>query len=93
MRLQGTVIIIGMVGLTLHVMPESTDINIHDLKKHIEQVKHVKQVSEKPIGFGLVKLDVLLVFDDKAGAGDSEDKIRAIHGVGSVEPGDVTLIS
>ena len=83
----------GMVGLTLHVMPESPEVNMHDLKKHISEVKHVRQVSEKPIGFGLVKLDVLLVFDDKAGAGDSEDKIRAIHGVGSVESGDVTLIS
>jgi translation elongation factor aEF-1 beta len=83
----------GMVGITLHVMPESTEINIKDLKKQIEGIKHVREVTEKPIGFGLVKLDVLLVFDDKAGAGDSEDKIKSLHGVGSVESGDVTLIS
>jgi translation elongation factor aEF-1 beta len=83
----------GMVGLTLHIMPESTDVNLHDLKSHIEKVEHVRQISEKPIGFGLVMLDVLLVFDDKAGAGSAEEKIKAIHGVGSVETGDVTLIS
>jgi elongation factor 1-beta len=83
----------GMVGLTLHVMPETPEVDLHALKKHIEQVQHVRQITEKPIGFGLVQLNVLLVFDDKKGAGDSEEKIRSIHGVGSVESGDVSLIS
>ena len=83
----------GMVGLTLHVMPESAEVGIHHLKESIQKVQHVRQVSEEPIGFGLVMLDVLLVFDDKVGAGDAEDRIKAIPGVGSVESGDVTLIS
>ena len=83
----------GMVGLTLHVMPESAEVNIHHIKENIQKVQHVPQVSEKPIGFGLVQLDVLLVFDDKKGAGDAEEQIKAIQGVGSVESGDVTLIS
>ena len=82
-----------MVGLTLHVMPESADVNIHELKEKIHKVQHVRQTAEKPIGYGLVMLDVLLVFDDKVGAGNSEEQIKAIHGVGSVESGDVTLIS
>jgi len=39
-----------------------------------------------------VMLEVLLVFDDKIGAGDFEGKVREIEGVGSVEAGDITLI-
>lgn len=74
-------------------MPEGTEVNLHNLKSAIQKVEHVRQITEKPVAFGLVQLDVLLVFDDKVGAGDSEDKIRAIPGVGSVESGDVTLIS
>ena len=83
----------GMVGLTLNVMPDSADADLHEIKKKIQEVMHVRQVTERPIGFALVKLEVLLVFDDKTGAGDAEDRIRAISGVGSVESGDVSLIS
>ena len=82
-----------MVGLTLRVMPENSEVNIHELKNKIAQVQGVRQINEKPIGFGLVVLEVLLVFDDKIGAGDAEEKIASIKGIGSVESGDVTLIS
>lgn len=82
----------GQVALTLNVMPESPDIDVEELKRKIKSAGDIKQILEKPIGFGLVKLEVLLVFDDKKGAGDFEEKIRSIEGVGSVEAGDVTLI-
>ena len=81
----------GQVALTLNVMPKGHDVDISELKSRINSIG-VKQIVEKPIGFGLVKLEVLLVFDDKKGAGDVEEKIREIEGVGSVEAGDVTLI-
>lgn len=82
----------GQVALTFNIMPESADANLAELKSRINAAGHVKQIVEKPIGFGLVMLEVLLVFDDKIGASDVEEKIRSIEGVGSVEAGDVTLI-
>ena len=82
----------GQVAMTLRVMPESTDVDLEQLKNSINEVADVKQIVEKPVAFGLVILEVLLVFDDKAGAGDIEEKIRSLEGIGSVEAGDVTLI-
>ena len=82
----------GQVALTLNIMPENTDVDMALLKEKIRAQADVKQITEKPIAFGLVMLEVLLVFDDKVGAGDVEEKIRALEGVGSVETGDVTLI-
>jgi elongation factor 1-beta len=86
------VIKIGQVALTLNVMPESPDMDLEELKTKIKKAADVKQIVEKPVAFGLVMLEVLLVFDDKVGASDFEEKIRSIEGVGSVESGDVTLI-
>ncbi|MBI4167514.1 MAG: elongation factor 1-beta [Candidatus Aenigmarchaeota archaeon] len=82
----------GQVALTLRVMPESTDIDLEELKEKIKSAADVKQIVEKPVAFGLVMLEVLLIFDDKVGASDAEERIREIEGVGSVEAGDVTLI-
>ncbi|MBS3051458.1 MAG: elongation factor 1-beta [Candidatus Aenigmarchaeota archaeon] len=82
----------GQVALTLNVMPESTDVDIRGLKEKIKAVADVKQIVEKPVAFGLIMLEVLLVFDDKKGASDFEEKIRGIDGVGTVESGDITLI-
>ncbi|KHO47678.1 MAG: elongation factor EF-1 beta subunit [archaeon GW2011_AR5] len=82
----------GQVALTLKVMPESPDVDLQALKERIAEAVDVKQIVDKPVGFGLVMLEVLLVFDDKIGAGDFEEKVRGIEGVGSVEAGDITLI-
>ena len=82
----------GQVALTLKVMPESPDVDLQALKERIAEAVDVKQIVDKPVGFGLVMLEVLLVFDDKIGAGDFEGKVREIEGVGSVEAGDKTLI-
>ncbi|MFA4820200.1 MAG: elongation factor 1-beta [Candidatus Aenigmatarchaeota archaeon] len=83
----------GQVALTLNVMPENIEVNINQLKQRIQDAVNPQQIVEKPIGFGLVLLEVLLVFDDKKGVdGDYEEKIRSIEGVGSVESGNATLI-
>jgi translation elongation factor aEF-1 beta len=85
----------GMVGLTLRVMLESPDTDVLSVKKSIEKIASPKQITEKPVAFGLKMLEVLLIFDDKKGADIEkiEESIRSIDGVSSVESGDVTLIS
>jgi len=73
-------------------MPESSDTDLAALKARLEKAVGPKQIVEKPVGFGLVMLELLLVFDDKVGAGDFEEKVKSVEGVGSVESGDITLI-
>lgn len=89
----------GNVAITLKVMPESSEVNLTDLKKKITEVfeefheAKLQNIYEKPIGFGLVALQVLIVLPDSAGGTDSiETAIRAIEGVSSVESEGVTLI-
>ncbi|MEM7819413.1 MAG: elongation factor 1-beta [Candidatus Aenigmatarchaeota archaeon] len=82
----------GMVALTMRVMPESPDIDLDRIKREIKNIVDVKDIKEVPIAFGLKILEVLLVFDDKEGFGDIEEKIRNIKGVSSVEGGNVTLL-
>ncbi len=82
----------GQVALTMRVTPESPEVDLKVLKEKIMEIEGVKQINDKPIGFGLVALEVFMVFDDKEGAPDFEEKIKSIEGVGSVESGDITLI-
>ncbi|MBI4018150.1 MAG: elongation factor 1-beta [Candidatus Aenigmarchaeota archaeon] len=89
----------GQVAVTLKVMPSSPDVDLAVLKERIEnlfeeyhEVK-LQQITEKPIGFGLIALNVLIVMPDGAGGTDRiEEAMRGIDGVASVESEDVTLI-
>ena len=89
----------GNVAVTLKVMPSSPEVDLAVLKKRIEDIfnKHheakLQQINEKPIGFGLVALQVLITLPDSAGGTEGiEQAIEAIEDVASVESEDVTLI-
>jgi translation elongation factor aEF-1 beta len=81
----------GLVAATFKVMPE----NPGDTKRIVNEIKssiEVKEIKEIPVGFGIKIIEVLLIFDDAAGIGSVEEKLRSIDGVASVESGDVTLL-
>ncbi len=82
----------GEVAVSLRVMPQQ-DADTGSIKSKIKEMG-AESIQEKPIGFGLVMLEALFVFDDKQGANTDalEEKIRAIAGVASVEQGDAALI-
>lgn len=84
----------GHVALTLKIMLTGPDVDAGAVKEEIENIVHPKQITEKPVAFGLKTLEVLLVFDDREGANTDaiEEKLRSIPGVSSVEAGDITLI-
>ena len=84
----------GQVALTMNVMLASPDVDADVVREKIEAALHPKQITEKPVAFGLKMLEVLLIFDDKEGANTDiiEQKLRSVQGVSSVEAGDVTLI-
>lgn len=81
----------GMVAATFRVMPEKPG----DAKRIVDEIRarvDAKEIKEIPVGFGITLIEVLLVFDDEAGIGSVEEKLRSIKGVASVESGDVTLL-
>ncbi|MCX6818717.1 MAG: elongation factor 1-beta [Candidatus Aenigmarchaeota archaeon] len=87
----------GDVAITLKVMPESPEI---DTKKMMSEISsaikklgiNVKSIEEKPIAFGLKCLELLLVMPDQGGTDKIEETIKKIHGVASIESGDITLL-
>ena len=82
--------------ITLKIMPESPDV---DLAKISDQAKSLIQEAygeteieeeKKPIGFGLVALNVIFVIDEEKGSTDAlEEKIKNSEGVKSCEVIDV----
>ena len=81
----------GEVALRFRVMPEKSDQSFEQLKIQIMQLG-AREVKERPIAFGLKFLDVLFVVSDTQGTGDIEERLKKLHGVGSVETEGVTLI-
>jgi translation elongation factor aEF-1 beta len=84
----------GRVALAMNVMLESPETDIEEVKAKIQQAVSPQTMNVRPVAFGLKMIEVLLVFDDKAGANTDaiEEKLRSIPGVSSVEAGGVTLI-
>ena len=80
----------GDVAIRFRVMPEKVGESLDKLRAEILHMG-AKEVIERPIAFSLKFLDVLFVIPDKAGS-DLEEKIKKLHGVGSVETEGVTLI-
>jgi elongation factor 1-beta len=87
----------GDVAIRIRVMPESTDINLDQLKESIRSVIPAKArlhaIEEKPIAFGLKALIVVAIQNDKLGGTDEiEAAIAKVSGVESVEVEEVGLL-
>ena len=91
--------IMGTVALTFKIMPESPETDLAKLKGEIKGViaKHeemeLKNITEMPIAFGLISLEILITMPDKVRGTDAlEEDLSNIPEVSSVEAGDVTLL-
>lgn len=84
----------GMVAVTLNIMPSSADTDLGKIKAKIKKLDiKVKSIEEQPVAFGLKKLELLFTTEDAEGGLEKiEESIRSIKGVQSVEAGDVSLI-
>ncbi|MBI4018700.1 MAG: elongation factor 1-beta [Candidatus Aenigmarchaeota archaeon] len=84
----------GMVAVTLNIMPASVDTDLAKIKDEIKKLQiNVKTIEEKPVAFGLRKLEVLFTMEDADGGIDRiEEAIGKIEGVESVEAGDISLV-
>ena len=83
----------GSVAIRIRVMPDSSDADLAAIKKHISKKFKPEQMQEKPIGFGLKSLEILIIRPDAGGGTDDiEEELARIEGVSGVEVEDVTLI-
>jgi elongation factor 1-beta len=89
---------VGEVAVRMKVMPESTEVDLAKLTEEIKKVipgyARLHAIEAIPIAFGLKALIVVTIMDDKAGHGteETENAIRKLAGVESVEVEEVGLI-
>jgi len=80
----------GEVVNTLKVMPESVDVDLEALKASITDVipedAELHEITEEPVAFGLVALNVVFIVEDgEGGTGPTEDAINNLADVASAE--------
>ncbi len=80
----------GMVGMTLRIMPASAETDLEKVKNEIAKKIKVQDAKIEPIAFGLKALRILVVVPD--GQQNVEEEIRKIKGVGEVEIESTTLL-
>jgi len=80
----------GMVGMTLRIMPASTETDLEKVKQEIAKKIKVQDAKIEPIAFGLKALKILVVVPDSQQ--NVEEEIRKIKGVGEVEIESTTLL-
>ena len=78
----------GEVVATLKVMPDSPDVDREALKAVIEAdiPSELHEITEEPIAFGLVALNVVFIVEDGEGGTEATEEFCAgLEGVASVE--------
>ncbi len=76
-------------------MPTDASVDMKDLCQRLRGAfgGELREVVEKPVAFGLVSLEAIIIMDDVAGQLDqSEEVIRGLGDIGSVETVSVDLI-
>ncbi len=87
----------GEVAAKLKIMPESTDVDLNQLRKAIEKVvpegSRVHAFAEEPIAFGLKALIVAVILaEGTSGTDELEAAVAGIEGIRSVEVVELGLL-
>jgi len=87
----------GRVAVTYQLMPEETSFDMDALKAKIGEFvpegAKVAKTEIKPFAYGLKILEIVCVMDDANNVTEqTEDMLRTIEGIQSVETTGVTLI-
>ncbi|MCA1814559.1 MAG: elongation factor 1-beta [Halobacteriales archaeon] len=87
----------GTVVANIRVSPESPEVNLAELKQLITKAippgVTLKNISEKPIAFGLKALNVQITMPDGMGGTDRvEEALAKLPHIQSVETTDVGLL-
>lgn len=76
-------------------MPTGTQADLDVIRRGLRQAfgADLREVVEKPVAFGVVALETMILLDDAGGLiEDSEKAIMALQGVSSVETLSVDLL-
>lgn len=85
----------GLVAVTLRILPEDADVDIESLKTSVREVLGgaLRDLQERPLAFGIKAIEAVVVVDDASGGSDAiEQSVSNVAGVGTVEAIDVTLV-
>jgi translation elongation factor aEF-1 beta len=87
----------GRVAVTYQLMPEETSFDMEALKTsigdYVPEGAKVAKADIKPFAYGLKILEIVCVMDDANNVTDqTEERLRTIEGIQSVETTGVTLI-
>lgn len=85
----------GTVAITFRILPQDADVDIESLKAGVRAALagSLRDLAEKPVGFGIKAIEAIAVVDDAAGGSEAlETSLAAVPGVGTVETVDVTLV-
>jgi elongation factor 1-beta len=83
--------IMAQVIVTLKIMPKDTDVDINELETQIKDLVNPEKISQEPIAFGLVALNVIKSIPDASGELEElENKIKSIEKVGEIQVTNVT---
>jgi len=83
--------ILGEVKVTFKIMPESPEVNLTEIEKHVEKILlkygkiHEKKV--EPVAFGLKAVIISMIANEKDFTGDTEpieEEIKKFNGVSDV---------
>ncbi len=84
------------VVLTLRIMPDSPETDLHSVEKKVKELikkfsgEEEFRVKHEPIAFGLKAIDITFVMDEKKGSTEElEKEISQVEDVSSVEVTDV----
>jgi len=79
------------VIVTLKIMPKEASININKLEEKIRELIDPEKISQEPIAFGLIALNVTKLIPDAGGELEKiENKLKSIPDIGEIEVTEVT---
>lgn len=81
----------GTVAVVIRILPDAPE-NYESMKSEIIAKYNPQSIKEEDLAFGLKALRVMFMMDDKQGAGNIEDDLLKIKGVGQAQIEDMTLV-
>lgn len=85
----------GKVAATYRILPEGTEVSLHDLEASVRGVlgERLVKLEEMPIAFGLKALMATVIISDASGESEAvESSLSSLPGVSSVEVHEMGLI-
>ncbi|MFQ6012114.1 MAG: elongation factor 1-beta [Thermoplasmata archaeon] len=85
----------GRVVVTFRIMPTGPEVDLTPIQEALRASfgGELRDLVEKPVAFGLVSLEAVVLLDDAEGRLEAAERtVRAVEGVGSVETLSADLV-